>query len=643
MNHIDVDKDEKIADPSVPIWSYANTKKNLALDDVSFKKHLIKILSTPVIFIVISMLFSHMQFEFRNSLRDRLDMYSEIELTSIRLMKNFVNMETSVHGYVITQNKKFLEQYYNGQTKLSGYIEDIFTLSQHDYELSKSFRNLNKSFQTWDQKYMESTIQSIQEGVDISSRFTLRAKRSFDNVRADFDAFADAVSLRKQGTLKTYQISKQATYALEIILCLLLTLLIYFLLKKQIHHLTYNYRRLQAENEKYVKKLEDASKAKDLFLANMSHEIRTPLGAVLGFADLVNKDPSLSTESRHHIGFIQRSGTHLLNLVEDLFDLSKVTSNKIDLHIGNISTLTFLNDLEEVFASMSEQRNINIVFEIKDLIPKTFESDPIRLKQVLTNLIGNAVKFSHENGQVKLIISYRDGVFYFDVMDDGVGIDLADQHRIFESFQQADAGHTRHFSGAGLGLSIAKNFASLLGGELKLVNSRKNIGSHFRVTLPVGHNGDEMLGQQKYSSYKMAFDNPSVPAFQDDEKHIDLKDVKILLAEDSIENQILYTKYLESSGAKISVANNGGDAVRKALSDDFDIVLMDIQMPGLDGYEALKILQESDFDKKVIALTAHALKGEEDKCMNRGFDGYLSKPVSKNKLISYIHKHLHLN
>lgn len=608
------------------------------LDNTSFKKHLTRIISISVLFIILSMAFSHSQFVFRDSLRDKQDMYANTELVALKLMKNLISMEASIRGYTLTQNDSFLEPYYEGKRKISEYIEEVFNLSTNDYELSKAFRKLNSSIQRWEQSFIERSIRSTQAGITHTANFEMESKQAFDAIRSDFDFFNSEVGIRKLRTQRAYIISRNITYVLEALTAIALAIFIYFLLKKQIHQLTYSYRQVLRDNEKYVKKLEDASKSKDLFLANMSHEIRTPLGAVLGFADLVSKDSTLSEENKKHIGFIKRNGNHLLNLVEDLFDLSKISSNKIEAHVEEIHTLTLLYDLKDVFSSKTSDKHIDFKFRLKTSIPEIFESDPIRLKQILTNLIGNAIKFSDKNGQVLLQATYSSRCLVFDVIDNGVGIPPDSQQSIFNSFQQADAGYSRKYSGAGLGLSIAKNFSKLLGGDLVLVSSSRGVGSHFQVTIPVTEASDKMLTQDMYESQIASYHHTD--EYDEKEKGITLENVKVLLAEDSKENQILFRTYLESVGADIAVADNGGEAVRQALSNDFDIVLMDIQMPGLDGYEALKILKESDFKKKIIALTAHALKGEKNKCLEKGFDGYLSKPVSKNKLVNYIYNHL---
>jgi CheY-like chemotaxis protein/two-component sensor histidine kinase len=322
-----------------------------------------------------------------------------------------------------------------------------------------------------------------------------------------------------------------------------------------------------------------------------------------------------------------------LNLVEDLFGLSKVGSNKLEVCHEKTDLLQLIKDIKNIFSSSCENTKIKLNLIVTDEINRYVESDPVRLKQILTNLVGNAVKFSKTGDEIKFIVSKREDQIVFDVIDQGLGIPEEKQDSIFTAFEQVDINHTRQFGGAGLGLSISKNLASLLKGNIELVESKINIGSHFRASFTLNS-----FGSMTFSQKNIEIQETPKTLAKVEHKFKNLNGKKILLAEDSKENQILFKIFLESEGLIVDTAESGLDAVKFAFNKSHDLILMDIQMPGLDGYEATKILKDAGYDKKIIALTAHSIAGEKEKCLKLGFDGYISKPVSKINLLLTISK-----
>jgi|GEM_PF-2138521 len=604
------------------------------LDDKTFRSHLVKIISIPVILIVALLSYVHFQNSHRDSLAQEIDVYDQLEMATVKLEVIFSDMETAVRGYVISEDASFLAPMERARPSIEVKKENIFRLLAGDYELSRRFRLLLSDVQAWE-KHATNTIKlrgdpSVSK-VELQAR-SQKGKVLFDSIRSSTKLFLDKIAESRSVHVKKLKRVVWITNLLEVLFALAFALFVAYLVSKQLNELTQSYRSLLEKNVESLNAIEESSRAKDLFLANMSHEIRTPLGAIMGFADLVVQNKSLDAEALNHATFIGRNSRHLLSLIDDLFDLSKISADKLEIHLEMVDLKSFAADIRQTFRNRLADRKIELRMRLDTKIPKLIFTDPVRLRQILSNLIGNALKFSPENSKIDVVFSFEGGVLTVDVIDSGIGIASELQGKIFQAFTQADGDHSRQHGGVGLGLSISKRLAQILDGDLILKSSRLNIGSHFRLTLPLEKFKEEYL-EKGLRDISIADGAAEAPAPQD---HVDLSDRHILLAEDSVENQILFRIFIESSNANLTIVDNGADAVKEALANFYDLVLMDIQMPGLDGYEALKILRKSNFEKTVIALTAHTMKGEREKCLSAGFDGYLSKPVSQPKLLSTI-------
>ncbi|PWU17683.1 MAG: hypothetical protein C5B49_08380, partial [Bdellovibrio sp.] len=337
---------------------------------------------------------------------------------------------------------------------------------------------------------------------------------------------------------------------------------------------------------------EAANRAKTAFLANMSHEIRTPLGAVLGFAELLS-DPKLTQmEREEYITTIQRSGSQLLSLINDVLDLSKIEADRLELEILEFDFRAFLKDLQSLAKAemIARRRLIRISVECDPGVPAIIKSDPVRMRQIIINLVANAIKFTH-HGSVELHVSLdsansaeRSATWLsIRVADTGVGMSREQQQNIFQAFSQADGTIARKYGGTGLGLVLARKIARQMGGDLVLESSEPERGSTFKVTLPV------------HGSAGLAAASPAASAPTDWEAGVDLTGVKVLVVEDCVENQLLIKRFLNLANAEVSVANNGREAVDLALNGLFDVVLMDIQMPEMDGREATQRLRQENF------------------------------------------------
>jgi signal transduction histidine kinase/CheY-like chemotaxis protein len=371
---------------------------------------------------------------------------------------------------------------------------------------------------------------------------------------------------------------------------------------------------------------ENANATKSAFLANMSHEIRTPLGAILGFSELL-KDLNLSHDDRSQfIETIIRNVHSLTRIIDDILDLAKVESGKLDVEEIEFSLFDLMNEAMDLFREKAKQKGIFLIQSVEENVPSSLFSDPTRLRQILINVIGNAVKFTDKGG-VKVILRAGGDIegpltVQIEVKDTGRGLTEEQRDRLFQPFMQADNSTTRQFGGTGLGLALSKRLAEALGGTIKFGECAPQKGCTFIITFVATASKNESVKSSN------GFPQSTAP-----KKVLPLENIKVLLVDDSVENQYLVRKLLEKNGARVEVASDGGEAVRRAFSNSFDVVLMDIQMPKMDGYEAIRELKENGYTVPVIALTAHAMVEERVKTKAAGFAAHLTKPLDNEEVI----------
>jgi signal transduction histidine kinase/ActR/RegA family two-component response regulator len=380
---------------------------------------------------------------------------------------------------------------------------------------------------------------------------------------------------------------------------------------------------------------EVANKAKTNFLAVMSHEIRTPLAAVLGFSDLL-QNPQLSLADRlNYVETIRRNGELLRGLIEDILDLSKVEMNKMEFEKIRFPVSEVLKDVQAVVSIQAEDKGIRLVFEQKTPVPETIISDPIRLRQILVNIIGNAIKFT-SRGEVRIEIGFirsEDGkhLLNFKVKDSGMGISKEQRKKLFTLFTQADSSTTRKFGGTGLGLALSRRLAKAMGGDIDLVESTPGKGSIFEILIETGSVQSSQMITDLIERLQMR-KKPEESKITEG----NLNGAKILLVDDVLDNQILMGRFLKIAGAEVDYASNGREGIERAFSKPYDLILMDIQMPEIDGYEASTELRRRGFDKPILALTAHALKEEKEKTIKAGCNDHLTKPVQRDVFIERV-------
>ncbi len=366
---------------------------------------------------------------------------------------------------------------------------------------------------------------------------------------------------------------------------------------------------------------EQANKAKSHFLANMSHEIRTPLTAIIGFSESmldVNRNPM---EQRKTVKTIVRNGKHLLQLINDILDVSKIEAGQLQIESIDTYPLAILNEVESIVGAQARDKGLNFSVNVQFPIPEKFTSDPVRLKQILINLCSNAIKFT-DKGSVTINTNYRpqENVFSFTVIDTGIGMTEKAITKIFSAFTQADAGTTRKFGGSGLGLTISRQLAQKMNGQIKCI-SKPNQGSQFFLELRMKTNVSTHLIYEHSTNNKdmVSSFNPNLTP---------RLNCNILLAEDSPDNQKLISMYINRTGANITVVENGKQAIEKTLAFDYDIILMDMQMPVMDGITAVTYLRETGYTKPIIMLSANTLKSDLDHAVDIGVDEYIVKPIN---------------
>ncbi|HNQ24395.1 MAG TPA: response regulator [Phycisphaerae bacterium] len=401
-------------------------------------------------------------------------------------------------------------------------------------------------------------------------------------------------------------------------------------------------KRISAQLKVAMEAAEAANRAKSEFLANMSHELRTPMTAILGFAEVLLKHGDLDhapAERVEAVETIRRNGEYLMTIINDILDLSKIEAGKMRVEQIACSPVQIVSEVAALMRVRAEAQNLSFTVEYAGPVPETIQTDPTRLRQVLINLVGNAVKFT-EAGSVRLAVRFVPDagapLMQFDIVDTGVGMSPEQATELFQPFTQADTSTTRRFGGTGLGLTISRRFAVLLGGNVTVVDTAVHKGTHIRLAIAAG----SVMGVKMVDPGTV---RPAPPPEPDrtPAPAAELCGCRVLLAEDGPDNQRLISFLLRKAGAEVSVAENGQVAVDKALAARgkgraFDVILMDMQMPVLSGYDATARLRAEGYRGPIVALTAHAMEGDREKCVSAGCDDYATKPVDQKRLIATI-------
>ena len=387
----------------------------------------------------------------------------------------------------------------------------------------------------------------------------------------------------------------------------------------------------QAKAVRAMREAEAANTAKSQFLANMSHEIRTPLNAILGFTDLLRRgaDAGSESERREYLETVHVAGKHLLALINDILDLSKIEAGRLELEMIPCSPHEIISEIVSVFRVRAAEKGLMLECQWAGPMPETMRTDPARFRQLLLNLVSNAIKFTKRGGvtvRSELLTDGPEPRLVVQVIDTGVGIRAKKLEDIFNPFVQADCSVTREFGGTGLGLTICRRIAEAMRGAID-VASEVDRGSTFTVTIPTGPlDGVRILDAPLADAMQAARQAPRQAALA-------LPPARILLVEDGATNRRLVSLVLRRAGVEVVEAQDGREGVHAALRQSFDLILMDMQMPVMDGYTAARTLRDLGLTLPIIALTAHAMKGDADKCLAAGCTDYVAKPVDADVLL----------
>lgn len=456
------------------------------------------------------------------------------------------------------------------------------------------------------------------------------------------DLLDDLVIIQNQNTQNFVKISQekyQRTLFWSLLVGVIVALLAWLIARVMTQFVSQKNEELISKNRELEKKSEqalEATRIKSEFLAVMSHEIRTPLTSVIGFSEAL-AEKSVQAEERIRLAqTIVKNGKHLLKIINDILDISKIEANRMDFDITSFSPVELIADVEDVMKNQFMEKGIQFYVEYDFPLPNVICNDVLRIKQIILNLCSNALKFT-KTGKVciKIQCDIDNEKIYFTVIDSGIGLTREQINKIFDAFTQADSSTTREYGGTGLGLSLSKQFAEKMGGTIT-VESLLGLGSQFCVSISTG----------KIDPQQLIVGEPELPEKFENKKYQHDYSYRVkgslLIVEDNYDNRQLLSVFLSKIGADITFAEDGLEAISKALNKTYDLIFMDMQMPIMGGLEATKKLREANYTNPIIALTANAMKSDYDKCIEAGCDDFLTKPINKNEIFQAIYKYLEI-
>jgi len=510
--------------------------------------------------------------------------------------------------YVEQSNEMALKMQYKEQIKYNLSLRSLIYAAQH-----QTFKAVKSQ-----SDFMQAQFE--MENQELNSKLALFNSEQLKQ---------QVEQLKQQKRLQELEMESSAQERNTIIIVVVAALLISFLIalreieRRSKQALESKVKQRTNELEYLMQELQSANKIKSQFLANMSHEIRTPLTTVIGQAEAIISGDVEDEFINKEVEIIHGNSLHLLELTNNILDLSKIEANKIDLEVQTQNLHDILQELANMFSLQATSKGLT--FEIRHTLPSPFliEIDGFRVKQILINLCSNAIKFTPK-GHVELNISQNENNLMFKITDSGIGMSSSQLQNLFESFTQGDSSISRRFGGTGLGLCLSDQLAKIMGGKIE-VESELNQGSVFAFSLPCKVSSPEQCGESRISATEI----------NHEDEHEQLQGT-ILLADDHNDNRRLIARLLASLGLEVLTARNGVEAVALFEQHQPALILMDIQMPEMDGIEAFKILRQKGCNTPIIALTANAMSHEIAHYLSLGFNGHLSKPIERNIFIPTI-------
>ena len=535
------------------------------------------------------------------------------------------------------QRDQELQEYYEYSGMYRNAREMLFSMemTREERELHQALQRLTRLAQPVNREAAEMLLMDpLPRHFNVTLEKAIFAQKQLLGL---LDQFVDLQKSYAKNMLATAEKKFQSTILLMVAVVALLLIVGSFIAKRVTHLVTSKNGELAAKNQELEAawfEAANATHAKSKFLANMSHEIRTPMNGIVGMLTLaLNKERE--EKIREYLTIAKTCADNLLNLINDILDISKVEAGKLAVEIIDCNLDEILSAINSSLRPSALEKGIGFDIILMTDVPEQIKTDPTRLNQCLVNLLGNAIKFT-ETGGVTVELSLEEmgdkSFIRFDVVDTGIGIPVDQQKSIFDKFMQADSSTTRKHGGTGLGLAITKQLTELLGGDLTLT-SEPGKGSTFSLIIPVNIDiaSATMMNHDKWSKKEQKVGHS-------DEIHNTAG--KILVVEDDFANQQVILGILEETNFQAELAKDGIEAVNKVTSGSYDLIFMDIQMPNMNGYDATKIIRKKGYKMPIIALTAYAMKGDEQKCLNVGCDAYLSKPVDAEKLFDTVSKFL---
>ena len=554
------------------------------------------------------------------------------------------SVEISIGFNIINKRSKIIYNTYQYMILNKSVVEGkVFSGEKKNYDFSKIDNNYYHEANTFDNYKKEfDTLNTIsfskfnKINLELKKIITQKELQSHEDIVKYISIRDEAyvvsfhpihnINNKNIGYIVSYAKSNEyqsitKEYNTKVIFAVILFTLLFFSLYKMLQSRKKLQKLSDVANEQRNKAME-SSKAKSEFLANMSHEIRTPLNAILGFVEILQKE-NLDKKSLKYIGIIHNSSYTLLQIIEDILDFSKIESGKLEIENIDFMLVSEMKHITHLFEAKCSQKKITLSLIMDNDLPNAINADPLRIKQVVSNLISNSIKFTDNGKKITIRLSYSDNKLNVSVLDQGKGIAKSKLNHIFEAFNQEDSSTTRKYGGSGLGLSISGKLVQLMGGELK-VKSELGVGSEFYFSIP--------------AAIANIIDKKDI----EDEEEI-LLDGLVLLVEDNKTNQQFMQIVLDDIGLDCDVANDGLEAIEMFKSKKYDAILMDENMPNMGGIEATTNIIEIEKSQMlnhtpIIALTANALKGDKEKFLNAGMDEYISKPVDIQILAEVLKK-----